>query len=420
MITSRRRGPIPAFLAAVIAISIGTAHAAEPSADVLELHERLLTLDSHLDTPLRVSLPGFNIRHRHDPVTDYSHIDLPRMREGKLDGGFWVIYSPQLELTAAGYQQSYENALRRLAVIKKMVAQNPSDFALATTAEDATRINKMGRHIVYLSIENAYPLGLDISRLQYFYDQGVRMLGLVHTKNNQFADSSTDATGTRWNGLSPLGVALVKEANRLGMIVDASHAHDLALEQMIAISTTPVILSHSGAKDVFAHPRNVDDRLLRMLADTGGVIQMNSLATYLKDLPKSVPARVKAFDKFVDDLRAGDNKDRPMHFDEFRARQSVIDKAYPKSVASFDDYMAHFLHALRIVGPNNVGVGADWDGGGGVTGLADISMIATITERLLRAGYDEQALSSIWSGNLLRVLELADRAKSGSAAVMAD
>ena len=399
-------------IGALLAIQLCVAHGEPPEADVLAMHDRLLTLDSHLDTPLRVALPGFDIRRQHDPLKDYSHIDLPRIRAGKLDGGFWVIYSPQLELSEDGYRQSYLNALRRLAVIKKMVAQNPSDFALATTAADAQRINKLGRHIVYLSIENAYPLGLDIARLQYFYDQGVRMLGLVHKKNNQFADSSTDAAGPRWNGLSPLGVELVKEANRLGMIVDGSHASDLALEQMIQVSSTPVILSHSGAAEVFDHPRNVNDRLLRKVADAGGVIQMNSLAAYLKDFPKPSPERLEALGRFIDDFRAAENADSPMPFDEFRNRLLAIDKAYPKPIAVFDDYMSHFLHVLKIVGPANVGVGADWDGGGGVAGMADVSMIATITERLMRDGYDEPTLNKIWSGNLLRVLDIVDRSKS--------
>ncbi len=406
------RASTPGILLALLLVLTGPVQGTEPAAGIAEPHARLLTLDSHLDTPIRLSLGGFDITRRHDATHDYCQVDLPRMQAGGLDGGFWVVFTPQGELTASGYAQAWESATRRLGVIERMVAEHPAAFALATRADDAARIVASGRHVVYLSIENAYPLGEDLSRLQHFYDHGVRMLGIVHSSNNQFADSSTDAAGPRWNGLSPLGEALVREANRLGMIIDASHAHDLALEQMLALSTTPVILSHSGAKDVFDHPRNVDDRLLRKIAADGGVIQMNSLGAYLTAFPENA-ARQAALGTFVKALRAADASGEPMPLETFGASLRAIDAEFGRSSATFEDYMAHFEHVLSVAGPHATGVGADWDGGGGVTGMHDVSMIPAITAHLVDAGYDEADLARIWSGNLLRVLSAVEQAAEG-------
>jgi membrane dipeptidase len=275
---------------------------------------------------------------------------------------------------------------------------------------DAHEIVAKGKKVVYLSIENAYPLGLDASNLREFYDLGVRMLGLVHNRNNQFADSSTDPDGPKWNGLSPLGIELVREANKLGIIIDASHAHDLALEQMISFSTTPVVLSHSGSNNIFEHPRNVSDSLLIKLKESGGVIQMNSLGGYLRHI-QAPPERKKAFGSFVDDINAFEAGGRPMSHEEFIRRQGEIDHAHPLGVADFSDYMVHFKHVLELVGTHHVGIGADWDGGGGVIGMMDVSDLPKLTERLLHSGYTESDLERIWSGNLLRLLRMAENGK---------
>lgn len=374
------------------------------------LHDHLLTLDSHIDTPIRLVMPGFNIMERHDASSDYSQVDLPRMVDGGLDGGFWAIFTSQQELSAAGYAKAKRIALSRAKAILRLETDYPSYFAVAENVTDAYAIAAKGKKVVYLSIENAYPLGLDISNLREFYDLGVRMLGLVHTRNNQFADSSTDLDGPKWNGLSPLGIELVREANKLGIIVDASHAHDLALEQMISFSTTPVVLSHSGSKQVFDHPRNVTDRLLIKLKESGGLIQMNSLGGYLGHVHVP-PERKEAFGSFVADINELEAKGRPMSYEEFKRRRRDIDHDYPRGVSKFSDYMDHFKHVLELLGPHHVGVGADWDGGGGVVGMMDISELPKVTEHLLRSGYTESDLERIWSGNLLRLLRIAENEK---------
>ncbi len=366
------------------------------------LHEELLVLDTHLDTPLRMMYPGFDITRRHDPELDYSSVDLPRMREGGLDGGFWVIWTPQGPLTPEGYANARDMAILRANRTREMLARHPEHFEIALRAADASRIAAAGKRIVYQSIENAYPLGEDLSLMDTFYKLGVRMISPVHSRNNQFADSSTDVSGTPFGGLSPLGEALVRKANDIGMILDGSHAHDRTLEQMIDLSATPIVLSHTGAKDVFNHPRNIDDALLKKLAASGGVIQMNALGAYMRTL-RAMPERWQAYgalDARYPEPRLMTAAQEARYFIEKRE----IDAGFDKQSATFEDYMDHFLHVLRLIGPDHVGVGADWDGGGGVDGMRDITALPKITERLLAEGYSRADLEKIWGGNVLRVL----------------
>ncbi|MAA76778.1 MAG: peptidase M19 [Rhodobiaceae bacterium] len=374
------------------------------------LHEDFLVLDAHLDTPLILDRPGFDISLRHDPMHDYAQIDLPRMREGGLDGGFWVIYTPQGDLTIQAYEDALAHAWHRNSVIDKMISDHADHFMPATKADDAFTIVAQGKHVVYKSIENAYPLGMDITRLDAFYDAGVRMVGLVHMTNNQFADSSTDPDGPKWNGLSPLGKELIQRANALGMIVDMSHAHDEALAQAINLSTTPVILSHSGAGHLYEHPRNVNDALLLSLAESGGVIHINSLSAYLKDLNLD-PARWSALSALYKQLQENPLKSEA-DTKAFLESRRAIDKKYPPNFASFDDVMAHIFYAHELVGAAHIGIGLDWDGGGGVDGLQDITGLPKITLAMREAGLTDQDISAMWSKNLLRVLRLVEDARN--------
>ena len=248
------------------------------------LHETLLVMDTHLDTPANFSDPAFSLVGNQTVEEGGTQVDLPRMIAGGLDGGFWVIYTAQGPLTTDGYQDARDGALIRAGEIREAVAKHHSDFELAFEAKDAERIAGEGKRIVYQSIENAYPLGLDLSTLETFYRFGVRMVGPVHFANNQFADSATDPEGQTYGGLSALGMQLVDEANRLGMVVDGSHAHDDAVYDMLERSKTPLILSHSGVKAIYDHPRNIDDKLLKALAAAGGVIQINAFSGYLEEL----------------------------------------------------------------------------------------------------------------------------------------
>jgi membrane dipeptidase len=376
------------------------------------IHENLLTLDTHLDTPANFVSPGWSILRRHDAQDDLSRVDYPRMVEGGLDGGFWAIYTPQGPRTLEGDASARDQALRTAVSIREMVARNERRFELALRSTDAAAIAARGKRVVYMSIENAYPVEHDLTLLQTFYSLGVRLLGVVHFQNNDLGDSSTDPKGKEWNGLSPLGKRLVAEANRLGMVLDASHASDDVFDQMLALSKTPIILSHSDCRAIVDHPRNIDDERLRRLAAAGGVIQMNMLGDYLVAMPND-PARKEALQKLAERYGPPHALD-PGARARYLADRRAIDAAHPQPRATLDDYMKQVLHALEVVGPDHVGIGADWDGGGGVVGLEDVGGLPKITERLLAAGYSESDLGKIWSGNVLRVLRAAEDARTAS------
>ncbi|PBN42631.1 dipeptidase [Sphingobium sp. D43FB] len=397
--------------AALIALLPVAASAQAVPKKVQQLHQKLLTLDSHLDTPASLDLPDWSIDEEHGVHSDYTQVDLPRMKKGGLDGGFWAIYTGQGPLTVEGFAKARDFALMRGVSIREMVAADPANFALALEAKDAAPIAAAGKRVVYMSIENAYPLGEDIGLLQTFYDMGVRVVGFAHFAHNQFADSSTDPSKKpRYGGLSPLGKQLLKDMNRLGIMPDASHSSDQVLDDLLALSTTPVLLTHSGCKAVYDHPRNIDDDRLKALAAKGGVIQMNAYGAYLK-AAKPNPERQKAMGALFASMRDGGKMTAEKRAELLGKRQE-IDRLYPETErATFDDFMAHMLHALKVVGPDHVGIGADWDGGGGVVGMEDVLDLPRITEALLKAGYSEADVQKIWAGNVLRVLAAAEAGK---------
>lgn len=393
------------FYSSALAAALSLAACAS-SPDPRALHERILTLDTHLDTPAHFARPGWTITDRHTFPEDVSQVDLPRMIEGGLDGGFWVVYTPQGPRTPEGNARALAAASARLASIHSMIAANSGAFELALRSEDAARIASSGKRVVYISVENSYPLSGRLDLLPAWYDRGVRMIGPVHTANNDFADSATDRSGPQWNGLSPAGRELVRQANRLGMIVDLSHASDAAFDQALELSATPIILSHSGPSAVYMHPRNIDDERLRRLAAKGGVIQVNALGSYLRELPPA-PERQAA----VTALRARYGAVENLNAEQlaaYEAERIAIERQYPAPQADFEDYMRHLMHVLQLIGPDHVGIGADWDGGGGVAGMNDISQIPRITERLVAAGYSQEDIAKIWGGNVIRLLRAAE------------
>jgi membrane dipeptidase len=397
--------------AALIALLPTAASAQAVPKKVYQLHQKMLTLDSHLDTPASLDLPGWSIEEEHDVHGDYTQVDLPRMKKGGLDGGFWAIYTPQGPLTVEGFRKARDFALLRGMSIRSMVAADPANFQLALAAKDAAQIAAAGKRVVYISIENAYPLGEDVSLLKTFYDIGVRVSGFAHFAHNQFADSSTDPSKRpRYGGLSPLGKQLLAEMNRLGIVPDASHSSDQVLDDLLALSKTPVLLTHSGCKAIYDHPRNIDDAHLKALAAQGGVIQMNAYGAYLRASTPN-PERQKAMAALMGQMRE-DAKLSPEKRAELLSKRQEIDRLYPeRDKATFDDFMAHMLHALKVAGPDHVGIGLDWDGGGGVVGLEDVVDLPKITNALLKAGYSEADIQKIWSGNVLRVLKAAEDGK---------
>jgi membrane dipeptidase len=358
-------------------------------------HQQMLVLDTHIDTPELFEHPGWKFDEWHDRDFDKSQIDLPRMEQGGLDGGFFAVYTSQGPLTPEGYAKARDGALTREMWIQRVVAANPDKMEFATTPEDAYRIAKTGKRIVFQSIENSYPLGEDLTLLKWYYDQGVRLAGPIHFRNNQFGDSATDKP--KWNGLSPLGKQWVAEMNRLGMIIDVSHSSDDVFDQVLALSRTPFIASHSGPRAIFNHPRNLDDERMRKLAKAGGVLQVNSV--YLVEGDHNAE-RNKISDR-QDDWHALSTADQR----KLIADKAKADATNPYQGADFDLFMKSLLHCIAVMGVDHVGIGADWDGGGGVRGMEDITALPKITARLKKEGFSDADIEKIWSGNVLRVLK---------------
>jgi len=386
-----------------------TLGAASPTASAavseaaLALHRRLLVLDSHIDTPRLLEQPGWNILERHDAARDLSQVDWPRLREGGLDGAFWAIYTPQGDRDLQGRAAAAQHGLAQLMRLHDLAARHPLQFGLALSSDDARRLAAQGRHAVFISMENAEPLASDPALLDTYQRHSLRMLGLVHSRNNGVADSATDAP--EWHGLSPVGRQLVRRANCLGVLLDASHASDEVFDQLLDISAVPIVLSHSASRAITDHRRNLDDARLLRLAEKGGVLQVTLYSSYLSTL-KDDPRRAAQLQPLYAQLRRMAAL-QPAEFRALAAQIGEVERRYPKARASLDDFMQHLLHVLKLVGPAHVGIGTDWDGGGGVAGLEDVAQLPRITERLMQAGYSEAEIAGIWGGNLMRALDLA-------------
>lgn len=374
------------------------------------VHDELVVLDSHFDTPAKLALQGWSILDRHEVRLDGSQVDYPRMVEGGVDGGVFAVFTAQGPRTPEGREAARDAALQRIVDIREMVARHDQRFELALTAEQAEAVANTPERFVMISLENGYPLGRDLSLMRTFYDLGARMMGLVHTTNNELADSATDRP--EWGGLSPLGRQFIAEANRLGVIIDASHASDAATEQMIELSRAPIILSHTGAKAVFDHPRNIGDDLMRRLAAKGGVIQINAFSSYMVPTP-DIPERRAALAELR--RRYGDGPTTQNEQIAYTQARSAIDARWPVRRATLDDLMAHILHAIEVVGIDHVGLSGDFDGGGGVEGMDDVTAFPKITERLLQAGYSKEDVAKFWGGNALRVMRQAHALRAAPA-----
>ena len=271
---------------------------------------------------------------------------------------------------------------------------------LATSAAEVESLAAAGTLVALKSIENSYPLGEDVSLLEEFYRRGVRMAGPVHSGTNQFADSATD--DARWNGLSPLGREWVAEMNRLGMVIDGSHSSDAAFDQLVELSKTPIILSHSSPRWAFDHPRNLDDARIKRLAESGGAICMSTI--FMSEMQMG-PERSELFDQYGHIASMS-----PEEQQDLTRRTRALDAADPLWTIDFDRYMQALLHVIDVAGTDHVCFGADWDGGGGVEGLMEISALPSITESLLAAGYSAEDIEKMTSGNVLRIMRAAEAA----------
>ena len=365
------------------------------------IHKAVITIDSHTDTPMQMMQKGFDISVRHDARKEYSKIDFPRMKEGGLDGVFFAVFISQGPRTAEANEKVRQKAITLFDSIHAVVTRNHALAELAVSPADLVRLTKEGKRAAFIGIENGYAIGRDISLISTYYLRGARYITLCHTKNNDICDSSTDTT--EHHGLSTFGYEVVQEMNHVGMMVDVSHISDKAVKDVLAFTKAPVIASHSCAKSICNNPRNLSDELLRAIAKNGGVVQMCILSDYVKT-PAPDPARDSARaalrKKYHDFDGLTDDEMKTAHTD-----WNSMNDRFPQKLATVSDVADHIDHLVKTAGINHVGIGTDFDGGGGVEGCFDVSEMGNITLELVRRGYSESELRKIWGGNLMRVMK---------------
>ncbi len=372
------------------------------------LHDRLLTIDTHIDTG-----PGFATAALDPGQMTRAQVDLPGMRIGGLDAGFFIVYTGQGALDADGYASARQAAEDKFRGIERMLRAYPDQIALARTADDVERIAASGRLVALIGMENAYPLGDCLDDLPMWAERGVRYLSMTHFGNNQFGGSSNPVAShgdpADDPGLTDLGRALIPALNDAGIMVDLSHVGRRTGLEALELSRAPVIASHSGARAVFDNPRNLDDDQLRAIADIGGVAQMVAFRSYLGNVE---PAATKALAK----LRKRLKLDAPGAFrnaatatlDEFARERTRIRAEHPDITVS--DFADHVDHAVQVAGIDHVGLSGDFDGGGGVRGWDSAAETVNVTWELLNRGYTEAELAKLWGQNVLRVMRAAEAA----------
>lgn len=366
----------------------------------LRVHAQCLTVDTHCDTPMLMIKPGFNLREEHKSPN--SRVDLPRMKSGGLDAMFFGVFTGQRPRTEENYLKTYALANRMLDSIHAMVAQNADLATLALKAEDLKQIKKTGKRAIYIGMENGFPLAKDISRVEEFYKKGVRYITLCHSYHNDLCDSSSDPAPVEHNGLSAFGKEVIWEMNRLGMMVDVSHASDKSFFDILELSKAPVIASHSSVRSVALHNRNMTDEMIKKLAEKGGVLQMCLLDVYIKE-PDTTSAKFLAERRLHKIYITSYNSMSESEKTAFEQEWDDVQASYAEELPTIKDMVDHIDYVKDLVGVDYVGIGSDFDGGGGLRDCADVSQFPAITLELLSRGYSEDDIRKIWGGNLLRV-----------------
>jgi microsomal dipeptidase-like Zn-dependent dipeptidase len=375
------------------------------------IHDRVLTVDTHVDIPLNYGGAAYDPMK---PGPRGQQVHIPTQVEGGLDATFLIVFTGQGALDTAGYAKALSEAMNKFSAIHRVTKEMyPDKLGLALTAADARRIAAEGKKVVLIGIENGYPMGEHLGMLDVFYDYGARYFGHTHIGHNQLGDSSIaerrrNDPPALHGGLSKLGRQAVERCNALGIMNDVSHAGKQTALDIIAASRAPAIASHSGAKGVFDHPRNLSDEELKALAAKGGVAQMVAFDTYLRAVPKEKTAATQALwaefgIKDFPDM----GKLSPEQLTAFRARGDEIELKWPK--AGVKDLADHIDYTVKLIGVDHVGIASDFNGGGGITGWNSAAETFNVTLELVKRGYDEAAIAKIWGGNLLRVLEAVER-----------
>jgi len=364
------------------------------------IHAKCLTVDTHCDTPMLMVKPGFSVCAENK--SPHSRVDFPRMKKGGLDAMFFAVFTGQKPRTEKNYQDTYKLAHQMLDSIHGSLKKSSDLATLALCADDLAKIEKSGKRAIYIGMENGFPLAKDISRVEEFYKRGVRYVTLCHSYHNDICDSSSDSKPAEHNGVSDFGKQVIAEMNRLGMMIDVSHASDKSFFDALELSKTPVIASHSSVRAIASHNRNMTDEMIKKLAAKGGVIQICLLDAYVKN-PDTTTMKYQRLKQF----RAKRNS---IKGEITEAQKEVIYKEWEEiqnmdspDMPTVKDLCDHIDHVKNLVGVDYVGIGSDFDGGGGLRDCTDVSQFPNITLELLRRGYSENEIRKIWGGNLLRV-----------------
>lgn len=402
-----KRKPLILFLGLGLAGFSLPGRCAIPDEAALQLHRELLTIDTHCDTPLHMLDSTWDIGALHAAGSrDRGKIDLPRMEKGNLDALFFAAFVSQRSLTPENYRQARAAAENLIALTEAMVRKYPDRIRLATSPAEIQRNTASGLLSACIGIENGFALGHDLASLPAYQARGVRYVTLCHTKDNDLCDSSTDPSPDHWHGLSPFGREVIAEMNRLGILVDLSHASDEAFYQALACSKTPIFASHSCVRALCDHPRNLSDAMLKALAAKGGVMQMCILSEYVKAIPAN--ARREAAQDSLDRVYgAWDAITTPALRQAKREAWNLVDERYPRTLATVVDVCDHIDHVVKLVGIDHIGIGTDFDGGGGVRDCNDVSQLSAITVELVRRGYNREELAKLWGGNFTRIFQQA-------------
>lgn len=384
------------------------------------IHERVFVLDTHVD---------INVKNFTDTVNYTQELDnqvtLPKMQKGGLDCAWFVVYTGQGDLTEEGYAKAYHNAMDKFEAIHKLTEEiAPDRIGLALTSSEARAIYHSGKKVAMIGVENGYPIGTDVSRVKEFYDLGARYMSLSHNGHSQLCDSNTGEKDSIWlhNGVSELGKQVIAEMNKWGMMIDVSHPAKSSMRDMIKYSKAPIIASHSSARALCNHSRNLDDEQLEWIKANGGVVQAVAFKTYLntekgekyQDAYNALLNDIGASQGFKilpwEEVRKMAEKDMDAYLDQYRTtvklaepRMDEVKKiATPVDVADFVDHIDYLVSKIDI---DHVGISSDFDGGGGIEGWNDASETLNVTIELVRRGYTEEQIEKLWSGNLLRVLD---------------
>jgi len=372
------------------------------------IHELVWTVDTHVDTPMRLG-KDFDLGVSHPFEKKGSgRVDFPRMKAGGLDAIFFAVFIGQRPCTPENYKAAKERALKMFDILDAELARLAPVATLARCSLEAENIEKSGKRAIYLGVENGFPIGEDLDMVAELYRRGARYITLAHTSHNQLCDSSTDKEPPCHNGLSSFGKQVVAEMNRLGLMIDISHISDAAVENVLTLSTAPIIASHSSVRALCDNPRNLSDDLIKKIAAKGGVVQICLLSDYIRQIEQD-PARISAEKKLREKFSLYE-KMPPAEREMLEKEWDELDHLYPRRMATISDLVDHVDHVVKLVGCDYVGFGSDFDGGGGLADCRDVADFPKVTLEMVRRGYSESDIAKIWGGNLLRVFKAVEAA----------